>query len=198
LRARLPEYMVPAAFVGLEALPLTTNGKVDRRELPAPTASTSSREDDAPLTPLQEQLAALFREVLRVERVGAHDDFFDLGGHSLLATQLVTRVAARFGVDLPLRTLFEAPTLVQLSERIQALPSRTVTPPIPTVPREGDLPLSFAQQRMWFLEQLEPGQALYNIPLALRLTGALDVEVLRRTFAEIVLRHEPLRTTFLE
>ncbi|RKH00529.1 amino acid adenylation domain-containing protein, partial [Corallococcus sp. CA047B] len=198
LRARLPEYMVPAAFVGLGALPLTTNGKVDRRELPAPTASTSSSEDDAPLTPLQEQLASLFREVLRVERVGAHDDFFDLGGHSLLATQLVTRVAARFGVDLPLRTLFEAPTLTQLAERIQALPSRAVSPSLPTVPRDGDLPLSFAQQRMWFLEQLEPGQALYNIPLALRLTGALDVEVLRRTFAEIVRRHEPLRTTFLE
>ncbi|WP_147446830.1 non-ribosomal peptide synthetase, partial [Corallococcus sp. CA047B] len=198
LRARLPEYMVPAAFVGLDALPLTTNGKVDRRELPAPSAATSSHEDDAPLTPLQEQLASLFREVLRVERVGAHDDFFDLGGHSLLATQLVTRVAARFGVDLPLRTLFEAPTLTQLAERIQALPSRAVSPSLPTVPRDEDLPLSFAQQRMWFLEQLEPGQALYNIPLALRLTGALDVEVLRRTFAEIVRRHEPLRTTFLE
>ncbi|WP_253895672.1 non-ribosomal peptide synthetase/type I polyketide synthase, partial [Corallococcus exercitus] len=147
---------------------------------------------------LQEKLAALFQDVLHVERVGAHDDFFALGGHSLLATQLITRVGARFGVDLPVRALFDAPTVARLAERIEALPSRHPADPIPTVSRDGALPLSFAQQRMWFLDRLEPGQALYNIPLALRLSGPLDVEVLRRAFAEVVCRHEPLRTTFEE
>ncbi|MFB1481089.1 non-ribosomal peptide synthase/polyketide synthase, partial [Corallococcus sp. RDP092CA] len=198
LRSRLPEYMVPSAFVGLDALPLTPNGKVDRGALPAPVATPTVTVDAGPLTPLQEKLAALFQDVLHVERVGAHDDFFALGGHSLLATQLVTRVAARFGVDLPVRALFDAPTVARLAERIEALPSRHPADPIPTVARGGALPLSFAQQRMWFLDRLEPGQARYNISLALRLSGPLDVEVLRRAFAELVRRHEPLRTTFEE
>ncbi|RKH18541.1 amino acid adenylation domain-containing protein, partial [Corallococcus sp. CA041A] len=164
---------------------------------PAPAAPVAT-EDSGPLTPLQENLAALFQDLLNVERVGAQDDFFALGGHSLLATQLVTRVSARFGVDLPVRALFDAPTVARLAERIEALPSRYPAAPIPTVSRDEALPLSFAQQRMWFLDRMEPGQALYNIPLALRLSGPLDVEVLRRTFAEIVRRHEPLRTTFEE
>ncbi|RKI58436.1 amino acid adenylation domain-containing protein, partial [Corallococcus sp. AB049A] len=197
LRSRLPEYMVPSAFVGMDALPLTPNGKVDRGALPVPAAPAAT-EDAGPLTPLQEKLAALFQDVLHVERVGAHDDFFALGGHSLLATQLVTRVSARFGVDLPVRAVFDAPTVARLSERIEALPSRHPAEPIPTVPRDGALPLSFAQQRMWFLDRMEPGQAHYNLPLALRLTGPLDVDVLRRTFTELVRRHEPLRTTFEE
>ncbi|MFP2931860.1 amino acid adenylation domain-containing protein, partial [Pyxidicoccus sp. 3LG] len=203
LRRHLPEYMVPSAFVALESLPLSPNGKVDRKALPAPVLNPSASEvvDTGSLPLLQQQLVSLFREVLRIDRVGPKDDFFELGGHSLLATQLVTRVRAQLGVELPLRMLFEAPTVAQLAERVEALlmhSSRTEMPPLLPVPRDEALPLSFAQQRLWFLDQLQPGQAVYNVPVALKLTGALNVEVLRNTFAEIVRRHEVLRTTFVE
>ncbi|WP_370640379.1 amino acid adenylation domain-containing protein, partial [Myxococcus sp. XM-1-1-1] len=199
LRRQLPEYLVPTAFVALQALPLSPNGKVDRKALPAPElgSTTTVSEDSLPL--LQQQLAALFREVLKVDRVGPDDDFFELGGHSLLATQLVTRVRALLGVDLPLRVLFEAPTLAGLARHLEELmlkASRTQMPPLVSVARDEALPLSFAQQRLWLLEQLQPGQAVYNVPVALRMTGALDLEVLTQTFATLVRRHEVLRTTF--
>ncbi|MFP2903697.1 amino acid adenylation domain-containing protein, partial [Pyxidicoccus sp. 3LFB2] len=199
LREQLPEYMVPSAFVALAALPLSSHGKVDREALPAPEAPRVTADFAEPRSPREQQVAALFREVLQVERVGLHDDFFVLGGHSLLATQVVTRLRARLGVELPLRTLFEAPTVSQLVKHFEALLPhgvRTDMPPLLPVARGEALPLSFAQQRLWFLDQLQPGRAVYNVPVALKLSGPLDVEALRSAFAEVVRRHEVLRTTF--
>ncbi|MGE6764044.1 non-ribosomal peptide synthase/polyketide synthase, partial [Corallococcus interemptor] len=198
LKQHLPEYMVPAAFLVLEALPLNTNGKVDRKALPAPQGGAVASTYVAPSTPTEEQLAALFTQVLRVERVGIHDDFFALGGHSLLATQLVSRVRAGFRVELPLRALFEAPTVAALAERLQAQAPSLQLPPLTRTQADGPQPLSFAQQRLWFLDQLTPGDASYNIPTALRLTGRVDVESLRRAFEALVARHDALRTTFRE
>ncbi|GEN10426.1 amino acid adenylation domain-containing protein [Myxococcus fulvus] len=195
LREHLPEYMVPSALITLESFPLTANGKVDRKALPAPEGLLPSTEYVAPRNPTEEQLADLWAEVLRVPRVGVLDDFFALGGHSLLATQLISRIRARLGVELPLRALFEAPTLASFAERLQAA-SRVEAPPLVPRPRTGPVHLSFAQQRLWFIDQLEPGSATYNIPVAVRLRGPLDVEALRRTFEALVVRHESLRTTF--
>nr|WP_281404507.1 non-ribosomal peptide synthetase [Pyxidicoccus fallax] len=198
LRQRLPEYMVPTAFVPLEAFPLTSNGKVDRKALPAPDASAlgSARIHEPPATTLEETLAAVWTEVLRVERVGRRDDFFALGGHSLLATQVVARLRAVLGVELPLRALFEAPTLEALALRVEQSSRGPVLPAPRPVPREGPLPLSFAQQRLWFLDRLQPGGTAYNMPAAFRLEGTLDVAALERAFTELVRRHESLRTTF--
>ncbi|MBW3656898.1 MAG: methyltransferase, partial [Gemmatimonadetes bacterium] len=200
-RARLPEYMVPGAFVVLEAFPVTPNGKVDRGALPAPDTPGSRGTYVAPRTPAEERMAAIWAEVLGVERVGADDHFFDLGGHSLLATQLVSRVRKAFGTELPLRAVFEAPTLARLARRVEALRAETPgdagAPPLVPVPRDGSpLPLSFAQQRLWFIDQLEPGSTTYNIPSALRLRGALARGALVRALDRIVARHEALRTTF--
>ncbi|HEX7238619.1 MAG TPA: amino acid adenylation domain-containing protein, partial [Longimicrobiaceae bacterium] len=199
LRERMPEYMVPSAVVVLEAMPLTPHGKVDRRALPAPGAAGDDESYVAPRTPTEELLAGIWSGVLGVERVGAGDGFFDRGGHSLLATRVVSRVREAFGAELPLRALFEAPTLAALAERVDAAVREgrgTDAPPIVRVPRDRPLPLSFAQQRLWFIDQLEPGTAVYNIPTALRVRGALDAGVLRRALAEVVRRHEPLRTVF--
>ncbi|RKH77400.1 amino acid adenylation domain-containing protein, partial [Corallococcus sp. AB045] len=200
LKQHLPEYMVPAAFVSMETLPLTSNGKVDRKALPAPDASVlrASHVYEAPATPLEEKLAALWSEVLRVPTVGRTDNFFELGGHSLLATQLVARVRAAFDVELPLRALFEAPTIAALAEKLQRVSTGTRLPPLTRTRTEGPQPLSFAQQRLWFLDQLVPDDASYNLPVALRLLGRLDVEALRRAFEALVTRHEALRTTFFE
>ncbi|HEV2852358.1 MAG TPA: non-ribosomal peptide synthase/polyketide synthase [Thermoanaerobaculia bacterium] len=199
LRLSLPEYMVPAAFVSLERLPLTGNGKVDRRALPAPEEAQSDREAVAPRNPVEARLAEAWREVLRVETVGAHDNFFELGGHSLLVAQLASRVRGAFGVELPLRAVFEAPDLAGLAGRIAAmLPERTEAELIPRVPRDEPLPLSFAQERLWFLDQLEPGSPRYNIPVAMRLRGSLSVSAFEATFREVAQRHETLRTSFHE
>ncbi|RKH50658.1 amino acid adenylation domain-containing protein, partial [Corallococcus llansteffanensis] len=199
LKQHLPEYMVPSAFLVLEALPLNTNGKVDRKALPAPQGTAPTSSYVAPSTPTEEQLAALFMQVLRVERVGIHDDFFALGGHSLLATQLVSRVRATFRRELPLRALFEAPTVAALAQRIDSAQAATASAPKKMIAvRATTVPLSFAQQRLWLLDQLQPGDASYNLPAALQLTGRLDVEALRRAFEALVLRHEALRTTFHE
>ncbi|MFP2902704.1 condensation domain-containing protein, partial [Corallococcus sp. 4LFB] len=198
LKQLLPEHMRPSAFLVLEALPLNTNGKVDRKALPAPQSNALASTYVAPRTPAEEQLAALFTQVLRVERVGIHDDFFALGGHSLLATQLVSRVRATFRVELPLRALFEAPTVAALAERLQSQTPSLRLPPLTRLQVEGPQPLSFAQQRLWFLDQLTPGDASYNLPTALRLTGQVDVESLRRAFEALVARHDSLRTTFHE
>ncbi|MFP2903051.1 condensation domain-containing protein, partial [Corallococcus sp. 4LFB] len=200
LKQRMPEYLVPSALVVLESLPLNANGKVDRRALPAPEADGSRKGPyEAPGTATEEVLAALWAQVLGVARVGALDDFFELGGHSLLATQVVSRLRTAFGVEVPLRALFEAPVLRALAERVDAVVrgGRGAQPP-PLVPRGHSeaTPLSFAQQRLWFLDQLQPGSALYNLPAAVRLTGRLDEQALRRTFQELVRRHESLRTTF--
>ncbi|MET0396637.1 MAG: non-ribosomal peptide synthase/polyketide synthase [Longimicrobiaceae bacterium] len=199
LSARLPEYLVPSAFVALEALPLTPNGKLDRRALPAPEYGSEVRYV-APSTPAEEVLAGIWSEVLGVERVGGGDNFFELGGHSLLATQVVSRTRQAFGVEVPLRALFEAPTVAGLAAQIEVLRSAgtSAAPPIGRAPRDGALPLSFAQQRLWVVDRIEPGSTAYNVPGALRLRGELDVTALRASVDALVRRHETLRTTLQE
>ena len=197
VRERLPEYMVPSAFVVLDALPLTPNGKVDRKALPEPDLAPTSAYV-APRTPSEELLCAVFSQVLGVERVGAEDNFFELGGHSLLATQLVSRVREAFGVELPLRELFEGPTPSALARKVEAAVTAgsAAMERVTQSPRDGELELSFAQQRLWFLNQLDPNSAAYNIPGGVRLSGALDGGALSRALTEVVRRHESLRTSF--
>jgi amino acid adenylation domain-containing protein len=201
LRERLPEYMVPSTFVRLEELPLTPSGKLDRRALPAPESVIVEAVDGyvAPRTPVAELLAQTFAEVLGVEEVGADESFFDLGGHSLLATKVVSRVREAFRVEIALRALFERPTVAQLARHIEACLKAgevTTVPPIRRVKRDGVLPLSFAQQRLWFFEQLQPGSATYNLLQSVQLLGALNVPALEQSLNEILRRHESLRTTF--
>ncbi|MFP2934233.1 condensation domain-containing protein, partial [Pyxidicoccus sp. 3LG] len=198
LKQHLPEYMVPAAFVALPALPLNANGKVDRKALPAPDVSAEQvNAYVAPSTPTEQTLANLYAQLLGVRRVGTQDSFFELGGHSLLATRLAARIRTTFGVELPLRVLFEAPTVAGLAERLEgAMMSGTRLPALTKARGDGPVPLSFAQQRLWFLDQLQPGQALYNMPSALRLTGLVESAAFQRAFDELVRRHESLRTTF--
>ncbi len=196
LEERLPSYMVPAAFVSLPALPLTPNGKVDRKALPAPVAADFGGEGFvAPRTPEEEILAGIWRDLLGVGDVGVYDDFFELGGHSLLATRLASRLRTAFGVELPIRQLFETPTLAALAAAVQEA-RRVDVPPVVPVPRDSSLPLSFAQERMWFLEQLEPGRSTYIMPSSLRLLGSLRADLLERALNEVARRHETLRTTF--
>ncbi len=204
LRDRLPDAMIPAAWVALPALPLNVNGKVDRAALARRAGESEALEmagADAPRTPDEELLAGIWAGLLGRERVGVHDDFFALGGHSLLATRLVAQVSRVFGVDLPLAAVFQAPTVARLAARIAGASTSAAgeaAPPVLPVPRApgAPLPLSFAQRRLWFLEQLEPGTALYNVPGEVRLTGTLDAPALAAAFAEIVRRHEALRTVF--
>jgi amino acid adenylation domain-containing protein/non-ribosomal peptide synthase protein (TIGR01720 family) len=200
LRDALPSHMVPSAVVFLDALPRTSSGKIDRAALPDP--GHEERADyTAPRSPVEILLAEIWAAVLGVERVGAHDDFFALGGHSLLATQVVSRVREACGVSLSLRALFEAPILAALAGRIEeARQQGTLTsqtpPPMGRVPRDGDLPLSFSQQRLWFLEQMEPGNPNLHIAMALHLAGPLHTAALGAALGEVVRRHETLRTTF--
>ncbi|HTQ78585.1 MAG TPA: condensation domain-containing protein, partial [Thermoanaerobaculia bacterium] len=200
LRVSLPEYMLPAAFVVLAALPLTANGKLDRGALPAPEEVCGAEESYlAPRDPVEEILVAIWQEILGLEGVGVRDDFFALGGHSLLAAQVVSRAREAFQVELPVRRLFEGPTVEDLARAVEDLrrsDSRLTAPPIVAVPREGDLPLSFGQQRLWLIDQLEPGLPAYNVPWAVDFRGELAVWPLRRAFEEVVSRHEVLRTTF--
>jgi amino acid adenylation domain-containing protein len=202
LKESFPEHMVPSACVVLDALPLTPNGKVDRKALPAPAAQPHA-EDDATYTvpsgAVEELLAGVWAEVLGVEGVGAHDNFFDIGGHSLLATRVVSRVRTLFDVELPLRSIFEAQTLAELAAVIDAAREggrRVTLSPVTPVRRDAELPLSFAQQRLWFFDQLEPDNPFYNVPVALRLSGRLDQLALAQSLTEVVRRHESLRTTF--
>ncbi|AKT41191.1 non-ribosomal peptide synthetase [Chondromyces crocatus] len=197
----LPEYMVPQAVVWLEALPLTPNGKLDRKALPAPEASGLSGEGEhvAPRTDTERALAGVWSTVLGVEGIGVHDDFFALGGHSLLATQVVTRLREVFGMDLPLRALFEARTVGSLAVQIEARRSEAggARPGrIERADRTKPLPLSFAQQRLWFLAQLDPESAGYHVPAGVQLRGALKGHALAQALDEVVSRHEALRTTF--
>ena len=195
--------MVPSALVVLEELPLTSNGKVNRRGLPAPDDSRPelAREYVPPRNPLETQLASMWCELLGVERVGVHDSFFELGGHSLLAARFVARVSAALELDLPLRRLFEAPTIAELSTEIETLRRGGPSTRGRTLKREDReqldrLPLSFAQQRLWFLEQMEGELTAYNMSFAWRLRGTLHTEALRRALEAIVRRHEALRTIF--
>jgi amino acid adenylation domain-containing protein len=199
LEDRLPEHAVPSLFVPLEALPLNANGKLDRKALPAPEPGTAEGSGSAPRTPVEEVLAAIWADALGREQVGIGENFFHLGGHSLLATWVIVRVREAFAVELPLRALFDAPTVAGLAARIEAERRTAASRPIPPLapaPRTGPQPLSFAQQRLWFIDQLAPGSPLYNMPVALRIEGPLDSELLARCLSEIVRRHETLRTVF--
>src|SRR6185369_3845874 len=202
LAGLLPEYMLPAAIELLAALPRTPNGKLARRELPAVrewgepggTAAVTRA-----LTPVEQLVAGIWSEVLGRPVVEAGANFFALGGHSLLATQVVSRLRTAFGLELPLRLLFESPTLAAQARTLQhflGADKPLPMPPIQRARRTGQLPLSFAQQRLWFMDQLQPGQSIYNIPSAVRLTGELNVAALRQSLNDLVNRHEILRATF--
>ncbi|HEU0301618.1 MAG TPA: condensation domain-containing protein, partial [Longimicrobium sp.] len=196
LGERLPEYMVPAAYVVLDALPLTPSGKVDRRALPAPEgAAYPARAYEAPEGGTEEALAEVWAELLGVERVGRRDSFFELGGHSLLAVQVISRVREVLAVEAALGDLFVNPVLQDFARGLAAAAHAELSPILP-VERTGDLPLSFAQQRLWFLEEMGGLGSTYHIPSRLRLAGSLDREALRRALDRIVARHEALRTTF--
>ncbi|MDJ0548257.1 MAG: amino acid adenylation domain-containing protein, partial [Microcystis sp. M49637_WE12] len=198
LKAKLPEYMIPSAFVILESLPLTPNGKIDHRALPAPEFQ-SQEQYIAPRNPIEEILSSIWAKVLKVAQVGIHDNFFELGGHSLLATQLISRIREAFQVEMPLRELFVAPTIAELSQEIKRLSEGEQPTELPILPRDktAELPLSFAQTRLWFLAEFESNSSFYNIPLALRLEGNLNSEILIQSLEEICDRHEALRTNFI-
>ncbi|HET7230665.1 MAG TPA: amino acid adenylation domain-containing protein, partial [Longimicrobium sp.] len=200
LRERLPEYMVPAAFVPLDRLPLTTNGKLDRRALPAPEADAADAAYDAPRTATEEILAGIFSEVLGAERIGVREDFFERGGHSLLATRVATRARAALGADLPLRVLFQEPTVAGLAAWLDARRGGAgAEEPLERVAEPGVwLPLSFAQQRLWVVHQLDPSSRVYNQSLGFRLKGRLDVAALGRALDLLVRRHAVFRTRFEE
>ena len=192
LRQRLPSYMVPSAMTVLDTLPVTMTGKVDRRALPVPTigATTDGR---GPRTPQEQVLCGLFADVLGLDRVGVDDDFFAMGGHSLLAMRLTSRVWSVLGVQLTIRSLFEAPTVAGLARRLGA--ETTTRPELRAVARPDAVPMSFEQRRLWFLSELDGGVA-YNIPLALRLSGLVDADALGAALSDVVRRHEVLRTVF--
>jgi amino acid adenylation domain-containing protein len=196
----LPEYMLPAVWVQLDALPISPHGKIDRQALPPPIdESTTTNNDSGPQTQTERELAQLWSETLNMPQVGRRDNFFQLGGHSLIVLKLVARVRERWNVDLPLRRLFHDPTLAGVAACIDELTGSDRTTPhkvIPCADRTGELPLSFGQQRLWFLEQLEPGAAYFHMPLAVRLRGALDRDALAESLRDLILRHEILRTTF--
>ncbi|BAY50181.1 amino acid adenylation domain protein (plasmid) [Scytonema sp. HK-05] len=199
LKEKLPEYMVPSAFVMLDALPITPNGKIDRRALPVPETFGDVQDDyQAPRSLTEEVVATVWLEVLGAE-VGVNVNFFEAGGHSLLATQVISRLQKAFAVKLPLQYLFEYPTIAELSECIDKVRQGGKSfqiPAIEPVSRTNNLPLSFAQQRLWFLDQLEGGSSTYNVPAALQLTGSFNPVALEQSLRAIVQRHEVLRTTF--
>jgi NRPS condensation-like uncharacterized protein len=199
LQTLLPEYMCPSAIIPLGEFPLTSNGKLDRRRLPLPEQHNDEDSSDL-MSPIAEILLGMFRQILRNSTVGSEDGFFEMGGHSMLATQVMSRIHATFKVDLPVRVLFESPTVAELAERVREAISNDnnlVRPPIKRRTQVGPIPLSFAQQRLWFMDQLNPGSIAYNVPLAVRFNGQLSVDTLEKCLTEIVRRHEILRTHFV-
>ena len=197
LVASLPAYMVPVAYVRLEAMPLTPNGKLDRKALPPLAGDVYAVQGyEAPRGEMEIKLAANWAEVLKLERVGRHDNFFSLGGHSLLATRLTSRIRSTFGVELAVRTLYEAPTVAGLAQRLPGAERARL--PLRARSRPARIPLSYAQKRLWFLEQLEGGGGTYNLPIGLRLKGRLNRNALRQALGDLVGRHEILRTVFWE
>ena len=197
----LPHYMIPSAFVMLAQLPMTNGGKVDRKALPEPDHHLpKSGEAVAPRNPVETVLAEIWNEVLGIDKCWVHDNFFELGGHSLLATQVVSRIRRIFRIELPLKDLFESPTIAELSRQIEVSIEQEqegiAAPDILSFDQVSEIPLSYAQERLWFLHQLEPQSPLYNIPVALNVEGDLDTKIIQQTVIEIVRRHETLRTTF--
>ncbi len=201
LQQKLPDYMIPVACVALDALPLTPSGKINRLGLPAPDFERPELDGEyvAPTNQIEKQIAEIWQEVLGINRVGIRDDFFELGGHSLLAAKVISRMREVFRVELVIASLFEAPTVATLAGAIAegrwAHDPASAPPPLTPIPRSGPLPLSFAQRQLWFLDRLEPGNAAGNVPVAFQVEGELNVDALRRSLAEIVCRHEVLRTT---
>ncbi|HLO87426.1 MAG TPA: amino acid adenylation domain-containing protein [Nostocaceae cyanobacterium] len=197
LRQKLPEYMIPSAFVTLKTMPLTPNGKVNRRALPVPDDNQEFKNNwAAPRNPVEEVLVGIWTQILGVSQIGIDDNFFALGGHSLLATQVISRIRKIFGIEIPLQRLFELPTIAELAPTIHQRNNKRITV-ISSVNRDRHLPLSFAQSRLWLLEQLNPSSGIYNMPAAVRLVGKLNVEALEKSINEIIRRHEVLRTSFL-
>jgi acyl carrier protein len=200
LKQELPDYMVPQAVMVLQKLPLNANGKIDRQALPEPEQLTAARAYVAPRTATEKAIAEIWAEVLRrkPDQISVDDNFFDLGGHSLLATQVISRIRRALSIELPLRTLFESPTVAALAQQAEksAASNQPEVPPMVKVSRDRPLPLSFAQQRLWVLDRMEPNNPLYNIPRAVRLRGDLNTKALVDSLNEIVRRHESQRTTF--
>ncbi|GAA6624250.1 amino acid adenylation domain-containing protein [Scytonema sp. NUACC26] len=201
LKQQLPDYMIPSGFVVLEALPLSPNGKVDRRALPVPEIRPADLPNFvAPRTPIEEMLASIWANILRVELVGIHDNFFSLGGHSLLAAQIIARMRVSLGVELPFSRLLEFPTvagLVKIVEETRQQEQRPIGISLQPISRNQTIPLSFSQEQLWFLQQLAPEEPVYNEPCTIRLKGAINVDALEKALNEIIKRHESLRTRFL-
>jgi acyl carrier protein len=195
--------MVPSAFVTLEEVPLTPNGKVDRKALPEPgqRSGEAAAGYEAARTPVEEVLCRIWERLLKTEQVGIHENFFELGGHSLLATQVISRVRESFSIELPLRVIFESPTITEIAETIEkamrAEEGIELSPIVP-ISRDRQLPLSFSQQRLWFIDRFEPQSAAYNVPASVRLRGRIDVPALEQALSELIRRHETLRTVFAE
>ncbi|WP_019506242.1 non-ribosomal peptide synthetase [Pleurocapsa sp. PCC 7319] len=199
LKQKLPDYMLPSVFMQLESFPLTPNGKIDRRALPAPeqVRGESAATYVAPSTPIEQQLVSIWTQVLQLEPIGIEDNFFELGGHSLLATQVISRIREAQNTEISLKNLFESPTIGELAQQLERLETRSATvAPIVPVSRNEPLILSFAQQRLWFLHQLEGASSTYNMPTAWQVTGRLELTALEQAVSEIVRRHEILRTNF--
>ncbi|MGF1937819.1 MAG: non-ribosomal peptide synthetase [Nostoc sp. ChiQUE02] len=201
LQQQLPDYMIPSSFVVLEALPLSPNGKVDRRALPVPEIRPADLPNFvAPRTPIEEMLASIWANILRVELVGIHNNFFELGGQSLLAAQIIARMRVSLEVELPFSQLLEFPTVAGLAHIVEEARKHQVRPialPLQSISRSQTIPLSFSQEQLWFLHQLTPEESVYNEPCTIRLKGAINVDVLEKALNEIIKRHESLRTRFL-
>jgi len=201
LKAKLPDYMIPAAFVVLEKFPLTPNGKIDRRALPAPDTIQQPEENTAlALTPVQEMLTGIWADILGIKQVGIYDNFFELGGHSLLATRVISQIRKAFKVELPLRCLFESPTVAELAKKIEKTTKADLKVKLPNIGQTsklGKIPLSYAQKRLWYLQQLEPNNTAYNVFDAVRIIGSLNIPALEQSLNEIIRRHEILRTNFI-
>lgn len=203
LRERLPGYMIPTIFMPLKILPLSTNGKVDRRQLPRPELQQQDVKPELalPRNPIEEILLHIWKGLLAVPEIGIHDNFFQVGGHSLLATQVIAGVLSVMHIELSIQSLFNYPTIAELARCVEEAmhgSQEESAPPLVAMNRPENVPLSFAQQRLWFLDQLEPGSTTYLLPHALRIEGNVEVAVLERSLGEIVRRHESLRTTFME
>ena len=203
LKAKLPEYMIPSAFMPLDELPLTPNGKVDRTALPASDGGRPLPDHGfvEPRAEIEELVAQIWREVLTLEKIGIHDNFFELGGHSLLATRIAARLRTTFNIDLPLRKVFELPTVAELAGHIEVLrksENPVCFPPILPVPRDREIPVSFSQQRLWFMRELDPDATAYNMPSIFAIHGPLNVLILERAINAVIARHEILRTVFAE